>query len=219
MPKQGQYAGARRQVHFRGTGGRVKRQSATIAPGQVGDFLLVRYGLTTRKQLPKAAQETGQRFLQEVATRLPAGGVVDGERVVNDLLVTVNARVPWQFFWQVSEGWQRLRHFLGRELPAIPLEDRLRVVNLPGQEQLDRLLVQLLARRAARATTLNQVLPEAMLDRLAAGIAKDLLVDGRVRWGQVDRLLSPLGFPVDASLDSGSQEWFRQLSSLRFPGK
>lgn len=220
MPKPGRYAKTRRPVRPQRRQGRVHHQRATIVGSQLSDFLLVRYALTTRHQLPRPARESGQRFLQELTDRLPArGGFVDLQAVLAEILATVNARVPWQFFWQLSANWDQLRSFLMRELPAIPLPQRLRVSPLPSQRKFDQQLASLLARRAARATTLKAALPATMIDQLSAGIETELVKDGQLRWDRVDQLLSPYGFPLAADLDPGTRAWLDQLRHYQFPGK
>lgn len=220
MPKQGQFAGVSRQVHIRDRRHRGRQPGTVIDATQLSDFLLARYALTTRRQLPKAAQETGQRFLQELADRLPkAGGPVDSNRLLGDLLAALNPRVPWQFFWQLSANWAALRGFLAREVSAIPLRERVRLTTLPDPAGLARLLAPLVARRAARSTTLNQGLPDSVVTRLATGIEAGLWQAGQLDWAKVAQLLDPVGFPLAPGLDPGTREWLRQLSALQFPGK
>lgn len=95
MPKQGQYAQSKRQVHVKSVRQRGKIQSGrVIADHQFSDFVLARFALTSKKNLATITAASDQRFLQEFLPRLQKA---DGD-VTNALKETLQyclGRVPW----------------------------------------------------------------------------------------------------------------------------
>ena len=212
MPKQGQFAKASRQVHqktLKQRGGR--RGGQEIVEEQAGDFLLVRFALTTKKRLPKESQETLQRFLQELTPELLDSG--DGAAAVRGALDRTRGQVPWQYYYQLSAGWPLLSHFIARELPAIPLKQRRLVKNLPDGAALAARIAALLATQAA-ALTLLQAKPAATA-ALAQQLTGQLLVNGKIDWRRVAALLAPFPFTAPAGIDAGTAQWLAALSRVK----
>ena len=210
MPKQGKVAKASRQVRIKNGGGKVKRQGRLIDPDQLENFLLVRYALTARRHINPRERESCQRFLQEVASRLNGGNVVMDQfsaRLVGDLL----SQLPWQFFMQVANNWPTLRQFLGRELPAVPLRDRLRVASLPTEAEFNELLVAKLARQIAALTLLNKANSADQREMLATAMQQTLYQNGQISWAQVRVLYAPLGYTVPENVDDGTRQWLLDL--------
>ena len=210
MPKQGKVAKASRQVRIKNGGGKVKRQGRLIDPDQLENFLLVRYALTARRRINPSERESCQRFLQEVASRLNGGNVVMDQfsaRLVGDLL----PQLPWQFFMQVADNWPTLRQFLGRELPAVPLRDRLRVASLPTEAEFNELLVTKLARQIAALTLLNKANSADQREMLATAMQQTLYQNGQISWAQVRVLYAPLGYTVPENVDDGTRQWLLDL--------
>lgn len=210
MPKQGKVAKASRQVRIKNGGGKVKRQGRLIDPDQLENFLLVRYALTARRHINPSERESCQRFLQEVASRLNGGNVVMDQfsaRLVGDLL----PQLSWQFFMQVANNWPTLRQFLGRELPAVPLRDRLRVASLPTEAEFNELLVTKLARQIAALTLLNKANSADQREMLATAMQQTLYQNGQISWAQVRVLYAPLGYTVPENVDDGTRQWLLDL--------
>jgi hypothetical protein len=210
MPKQGHYASARKQVRIKNGGGKVKRQDRLIDQDQLEDFLLVRYALTIRRQIKVDQRESCQRFLQELAGRL-SGGTISMESLLNQLLVDMLAQLPWQFLMQVGINWDLLGRFLGRELPAIPLADRLLVVNMPTITQFNELVSTKLAHQIAALTLLNKPTGPEQATQLAHGLQATILKDNRVDWSKVRALMAPLGYTMPSNLDPGTTQWLLDL--------
>lgn len=181
-----------------------------IDPDQLENFLLVRYALTARRHINPSERESCQRFLQEVASRLNGGNVVMDQfsaRLVGDLL----PQLPWQFFMQVANNWPTLRQFLGRELPAVPLRDRLRVASLPTEAEFNELLVTKLARQIAALTLLNKANSADQREMLATAMQQTLYQNGQISWAQVRVLYAPLGYTVPENVDDGTRQWLLDL--------
>ena len=213
MVKQGQFAKSKRIRHLKSL--RIKRhpnQGRTIANEQFPEFLLGRYVLTTRKDLPAEARESGQRLLQELGPRLLENGGNEQAAVVSVLHFALG-RVPWQVYWQVSQSWDQLQAFLKREVPAVPLAERLRLSQLLSQTDLDKIMINLLAKQAAVATTLNQgdKLRQMMAQRLSAAIQK---AQGGIDWEKVRQLIGPLPFDPQDADDQGTRVWLTKLQDL-----
>lgn len=212
MVKQGQFAKASQRKQLKNRVIKHRHASGlTIDRSQFADFLLGRYVLTTRKQLPVSARETGQRFLQELSPRLLATQG-DERAAVAESLQYALGRVPWQFFWQIDQQWDLLSHFLRREVPAVPLKQRLLLRQPVDQDALDQLLVKLLAKQAAAATTLNR--GGLLADQLAGQLAPALQSADGVNWQQVRRLIGPLPLDASTAADEGTQTWLTKLHQL-----
>ena len=97
MPKQGHFAKSTRTKQLNDF--KVKRGATggTIDDGQLTDFLVVRFALTAKKRVQPSSRETLQRFLIEICDTLQAN---DGDlnKIIPNLLISLNARVPWQFY-------------------------------------------------------------------------------------------------------------------------
>lgn len=182
MPKQGQFAKSPRTKQLNSF--KVKRRGGgnTVSTDRLTDFLVVRFALTAKKRVAPAAQETVQRFLIELADRLvEANG--DLARLVPPLLTKLNSQVPWQFYAQVTANWDLLQRFLVKELPAVPLDQRLRVTAQLSTGQLNQLVAEQLAQKGAAATLLGRgPLPPAQTQLVAKQLLAALYRDGQVDW-------------------------------------
>ncbi|WP_251547577.1 hypothetical protein [Limosilactobacillus caecicola] len=217
MPKQGQYARQERrqmakQLHQR-RGTKARGSQRTIEPSMVTDFVIVRFRLTSGKQLAKVDQESIQRFLQEFIPRLQERDF-DFQAALRLTLQYVASRVPWQFFYQLSQQWPVLDHFLRRELPALPLAKPLIVKNWVSQEDLNQGLIALLARQSIRLTTLQSKLSPAAATPLTKKMKLAISDGNQVKWSAVSALLGMVPFPIDHHLDSGTQEWLQAIQKL-----
>ena len=212
MPKQGQFAKSTRTKQLNSF--KVKRRGGdnTIPTDQLTDFLVVRFALTAKKRVAPAAQETVQRFLIELADRLVEdnGNLV---QLVPPLLTKLNSQVPWQFYAQVTANWDLLQRFLVKELPAVPLAQRLRVTTQLSTGQLNQLVAEQLAQKGAAATLLGRgPLPPAQTQLVAKQLLAALYRDGQVDWQQVRALLAPLPYQPAADLDLPTRQWLTALA-------
>ena len=212
MPKQGQFAKSTRTKQLNSF--KVKRRGGgnTIPTDQLTDFLVVRFALTAKKRVTPAAQETVQRFLIELADRLvEANG--DLVQLVPPLLTKLNPQVPWQFYAQVTANWDLLQRFLVKELPAVPLDQRLRVTAQLSTGQLNQLVAEQLAQKGAAATLLGRgQLPPAQTQLVAKQLLAALYRDGQVDWQQVRALLAPLPYQPAPDLDLPTRQWLTALA-------
>lgn len=212
MPKQGQFAKSTRTKQLNSF--KVKRRGGdnTIPTDQLTDFLVVRFALTAKKRVAPTAQETVQRFLIELADRLVEdnGNLV---QLVPPLLTKLNSQVPWQFYAQVTANWDLLQRFLVKELPAVPLAQRLRVTTQLSTGQLNQLVAEQLAQKGAAATLLGRgPLPPAQTQLVAKQLLAVLYRDGQVDWQQVRALLAPLPYQPAADLDLPTRQWLTALA-------
>ena len=212
MPKQGQFAKSTRTKQLNSF--KVKRRGGgnTIPTDQLTDFLVVRFALTAKKRVTPAAQETVQRFLIELADRLvEANG--DLVQLVPPLLTKLNSQVPWQFYAQVTANWDLLQRFLVKELPAVPLDQRLRVTAQLSTGQLNQLVAEQLAQKGAAATLLGrEQLPPAQTQLVAKQLLAALYRDGQGDWQQVRALLAPLPYQPAPDLDLPTRQWLTALA-------
>ncbi|MFQ9705731.1 MAG: hypothetical protein ACLRX6_01355 [Limosilactobacillus pontis] len=212
MPKQGQFAKSARRKRVNNFKVRRHQQGQTIAGDQLTDFLLVRFGLTAKKRVPRAAQETVQRFLIEVSDQLVAASG-DLATLVPDLLADINHRAPWQFYMQLLPQWTLLQDFLKKELPAVPLATRCYVTTTMTTAELTQQVAKLLAEKAAAITFLKQPdIPATMRKQTSQLLVASIYAGGVIDWDKVRALLAPFPFTVDTSLDAGTQEWLQTLA-------
>lgn len=212
MPKQGQFAKSTRTKQLNSF--KVKRRGGgnTIPTDQLTDFLVVRFALTAKKRVAPAAQETVQRFLIELADRLVEdnGNLV---QLVPPLLTKLNSQVPWQFYAQLTANWDLLQRFLVKELPAVPLAQRLRVTTQLSTGQLNQLVAEQLAQKGAAATLLGRgPLSPAQTQLVAKQLLAALYRDGQVDWQQVRALLAPLPYQPAPDLDLPTRQWLTALA-------
>lgn len=212
MPKQGQFAKSTRTKQLNSF--KVKRRGGdnTIPTDQLTDFLVVRFALTAKKRVAPTAQETVQRFLIELADRLVEdnGNLV---QLVPPLLTKLNSQVPWQFYAQLTANWDLLQRFLVKELPAVPLAQRLRVTTQLSTGQLNQLVAEQLAQKGAAATLLGRgPLSPAQTQLVAKQLLAALYRDGQVDWQQVRALLAPLPYQPAPDLDLPTRQWLTALA-------
>lgn len=212
MPKQGQFAKSTRTKQLNSF--KVKRRGGgnTIPTDQLTDFLVVRFALTAKKRVAPAAQETVQRFLIELADRLVEanGNLV---KLVPPLLTKLNSQVPWQFYAQLTANWDLLQRFLVKELPAVPLAQRLRVTTQLSTGQLNQLVAEQLAQKGAAATLLGRgPLSPAQTQLVTKQLLAALYRDGQVDWQQVRALLAPLPYQPAPDLDLPTRQWLTALA-------
>ena len=212
MPKQGQFAKSTRTKQLNSFNVKRRGGGNTIPTDQLTDFLVVRFALTAKKRVAPAAQETVQRFLIELADCLVEanGNLV---QLVPSLLAKLNSQVPWQFYAQVTANWDLLQRFLVKELPAVPLAQRLRVTAQLSTARLNQLVAEQLAQKGAAATLLGRgPLPPAQTQLVAKQLLAVLYRDGQIDWQQVRALLAPLPYQPAPELDLPTRQWLTALA-------
>lgn len=212
MPKQGHFAKSMRTKQINDF--KVKRNAtgATINDEQLTDFLVVRFALTAKKRVRSGAQETVQRFLIEICDSLQEN---DGDLqvIIPSLLVSLNARVPWQFYSEILEEWDLLQKFLQKELPAVPLEKRLRIKHPVTIQEMATLIARLLARKITAITFINQpgVDPNKK-DQMVTMMLTTIYHDQTIEWDRVRLLLAPFKFEIARDLDEETKDWLKKLA-------
>lgn len=210
MPKQGHFASVSQRKRVNSF--KVKRHEAegTISEEQLTDFLVVRYALTVKKRIAPNHRETVQRFLIELADRLPqAKGNL--ATLIPTVLQELSPRVPWQFYWHLVAEWERLQVFLQKELPAVPLAIRLRITAPLSLAELQAQVAQVLARQAAAITFLQSQQAATKQSQLTQMLLATIFSKGIIDWEKVRALLAPFPFTIDPQLDQATQEWLAQL--------
>ncbi|MBB1080452.1 hypothetical protein H5S09_11130 [Limosilactobacillus sp. STM2_1] len=212
MPKQGHFAKSSQIKQLNNFKVKKRGGETVIANNQLTDFLVVRYALTLKKRVKPAYRETIQRMLIEICEQLlTANGNL--QQIVPPLLTRLNARVPWQFYLQVLAEWEALQRFLQKELPAVPLRQRLRITASISQPALEELVLQLLVKKVVAITFINQ--PQADQQRksqMVAMLTTSLFTNQQIDWKKVRALLQPFPFEIDQSLDEGTRQWLQKLS-------
>lgn len=213
MPKQGHFAKSSRLKQLNNFKVKCPQVAGNeISGDQLTDFLVVRFALTAKKRVPAVAQETSQRFLIEVSDQLTnhQGNL---SLIVPAVIRKLNPQVPWQFFQQLLANWALLQRFLVKELPAVPLNPRLRITEQVAVDELAQLVAHQLAIKGAATTLLNrpQVTP-ALKQRTTQLLLATLYQGGQVNWTQVRALLAPLPYQPPVELDASTREWLLDLS-------
>ena len=134
-------------------------------------------------------------------------------KLVPPLLAKLNSQVPWQFYGQVTANWDLLQRFLVKELPAVPLAQRLRVTAQLSTARLNQLVAEQLAQKGAAATLLGRgPLPPAQTQLVAKQLLAVLYRDGQIDWQQVRALLAPLPYQPAPELDLPTRQWLTALA-------
>lgn len=216
MVKQGKFSRVSSQKQLKN---RIKQKKQgnrrTIADEKLEEFVLVRYGLTLKKNLNKLSQETMQRFLM---IWIETGQTIESpkwsiQQLMKTTLQRVNIRVPWQFFKEMAENWGVVQHFIVKELPAVPLAQRLLVT-----DELDKVGIQkLISEQLAVNFFIDTFQEDAK--RLAGVTTEQIqqlqssfLIDDQIDWQKVQTIFDPLGYVRNTNDDVSTQEWLKQLA-------
>jgi hypothetical protein len=105
----------------------------TITWEDFSDFVIVRYQLTMAQAKPTVVTETVRRFLAVLLDNLQPERSVNLSEQLEMTLPQIGTQVPWQFYVVLAGEWAQLEKFLKKELPAVPLKQRLIVV----QDEID----------------------------------------------------------------------------------
>ena len=181
----------------------------TIKPEDFENFVLVRYGLTLKKRLTGVDKQTVQRFLQELLRDNPPAGVWDLDSVLTQTLKEVNVHVPFKFYERLVANWPEIEHFLRREIPAVPLAQRIQIY--PGSHIQEVVLRQLDANMLIFISKDNpNIFKEMTMEKMDA-LNDSLTSGGLIDWEKVADIFAPFGFDINTASDDGTRQWFDQL--------
>lgn len=214
MVKQGRFAKSsklkqikqiRRRMHH--PAGRV------IQSDQFKEFVLVRYGLTLKKKYHDSDKETMQRFLMELLDVAGTTSPWQLNRIVTETFQNVNVRVPYQFYQRVLLNWEPFVQFLNKEIPAVPLKNRVGLLGAPTADELTGIVARQLAANTLLATGNPQIMKlmtPAQIDSLVAKLTTDHLIN----WQKVAEIFEPMPFDVSTAPDEPTKGWLNQLKEL-----
>lgn len=215
MPKEGHFAKSSRTRHLNNFRVRQHQTGRLITTDQFEDYVLTRFMLTTKRDLPDQIQESNQRFLIELLPILlqKKGNISSSVRAV---LPSIAARAPWQFYWQVQEGWNQLQHFLLREIKAVPIKPQIFANDEMSMTDLAGLISQILANQLATLTTLSMPTKLRPDHTKLSQQLRTALIDGpTINWERVRSLMKPYPFEFDNSqVDGATADWLQTLAAL-----
>lgn len=104
-------------------------------------------------------------------------------------------------------------HFLQRELPAVPLAERVRVTSTIPTDKLVSMVTDLLVKRIVTITFIKQPnTSRAVKDKMAVMLRQAVFDGHEIDWQRVKALLAPFQYKVDQQLDEGTKKWLTELS-------
>lgn len=214
MVKQGHYARSSRKQRVRQLKQHHQVQAdCVIEPTAITEFLLVRYHLTRGKKQRPVVRKTMQQFLTQWLALTASTSTWSVTEITAKTLQQFNLQLPWQGYAIVSEAWADFQVFLVKEVPAVPLQERLRLVEPLSTEQWQQLLSQQLAVNALlgllgkNEQQLSQ-LTTAQIRQLQTSIQTATGID----WVKVASLLAPTSKNV--TVTAQNKTWFGQLEKL-----
>lgn len=146
MVKQGRFARSSKMKQIKAIRKRMHQPAGrTIHPDEFENFVLVRYGLTLKKRLKGIHKETVQRFLQEMLADTPIDQNWQLTDILGKTLRRIGNKVPFQFYRVITNDWPEIQHFLQREIPAVPLTERIIVSDPVDDTQLQEIVSTALA--------------------------------------------------------------------------
>lgn len=214
MPKEGQFAKSSRILKLNNFHQRRHQPGRLISNSQFDDYVLARFMLTTKRDLPRNIQESNQRFLIELLPQLRRfhGHIKNS---VQKILPGMVARAPWQFFKQIQAGWTKIQHFLFCELKAVPVKPQVFASDGLTDKELANLISKILANQMASLMTLN--LPKKARPNhqvLAHQLRAGFMLNSNIDWSKVRSLMIPYPFQFDASeVDTETANWLKHLAS------
>lgn len=214
MVKQGRFAKSSKLKQIKQIRRRLHHQPGrVIGPEQFQNFVLVRYGLTLKKKYRHSDKETMQRFLIELLGVAGAGPTWPMATLVTKTFSQIGIRVPYQFYRQVLKNWESFNHFLEREIPAVPLKERISLIDLASTADVEQIILRQLAANTLFSTgnpQLIKLMRPAQLDFLVANLSSDQAID----WQKVKAVFEPIGFDTTTAPDSATQQWLNELKEL-----
>ncbi len=215
MPKQGKYAKSSRIKQIKQIRKRAHKQNgAVISDDELENFILVRFGLTSKKNLPLSVKESIQRLLIEIVNQGKNYKIWDLTSMIRNVLKKIGIRAPWQFYRQISENWQTLQLFILKEVPVVPLKKRIIVKEELSSSEFDNLVADQLAANVLLTTLGNDSHLLSSLNPQQVGQMKlSLLNENKINWDRVASAFDPIPFDVSSAPDEATKEWLQELIS------
>lgn len=213
MVKQGRFARSSKMKQIKAIRKRMHQPAGrTIHPDQFQDFVLVRYGLTLKKRLRGIDKETVQRFLQELLVVTPIDQTWALPTILRATLRSIGNKVPYQFYRIVTKEWTEVQHFLQREIPAVPLENRILVTDPVSDNQLQEIVsAELAGNTMVEMVHDNPAMQKMVTDEPYTTLQTNLLNDGKIDWQKVAAVSTPIHFDPEVAGDAGTRQWLEQL--------
>lgn len=215
MVKQGHYAGVSRQTKRK----QLKQHhqvkaDRTIDSTTVGDFLLVRYHLTQGRQQRPVLRKTMQHFAQQWfrVAQTTSGSTWSEPMITKQTLQQFNRQLPWQGYALINQAMPAWHAFLAKEVPAVPLAERLQLTPLSTADWQGLLSQQLAVNALLGLLGAQQQLAQVTTAQVEQ-LQVSLISDGQLDWAKIASLLAPIT-SLAADADAGTQTWFAQLATL-----
>lgn len=216
MVKQGHYAKSSRKKMVRQfKQHHAQHEARAIDPLKIKDFLLVRYHLTQAKQQRVVVQKTMQQFFGnwlDLATAPENGQIWDVTALTKQTLQLSGYQVPWQYYAILNQQFSGWQDFLLKEVPAVPLEDRLSVIKPLTPTTWQASLSQQLAVNGLIGTWGREHLAQVTAEQVSQ-LQTSLVKDGHMDWAAVAAVCAPIQIDL-ASFDQGVQGLIRRLEKL-----
>ncbi|CAM4288195.1 hypothetical protein [Weissella hellenica] len=214
MVKQGRYAGVQSNKQGRSIRQRLTKSIANKVTRQdVGEFVQGRYVLTQRGT-SALVDETMQRFLSTWLLQAASTDVAvwDIKEITQQTLTRTANQVPWQFYAIIVKQWDKLSHFLIKEIPAVPIATPIKLV----QQVFD--IRALVSQQLAINWYLARFKTESQLATIKATdisqLVKSFVVADEIVWQNVAVVYSTIPFVINTN-DIKTQKWLVKLNSLQ----
>ncbi|WP_152551062.1 hypothetical protein [Secundilactobacillus oryzae] len=218
LVKQGQFAGSSSQKKIKNKlRHKQKKTGQSIESTDLEAFVVGRYRLTQSKQLSQVKQEALQRYLMvwlETAQAISAQPWLI-QQITKSTFQRINIRLPWQFYMVISDNWMALQRFIVREIPAVPLSDRLIVTDEVNSDQIDTMVAEQLA--------VNFFIDTFKTDtKRLAGVTTEqirqlqtsFLTEDQLDWTKVRGLFTPIGYVREKQDDELTKKWLATLAKI-----
>ncbi|KRL20364.1 hypothetical protein [Lentilactobacillus kisonensis] len=214
MVKQGRFAKSSKLKQIKQIRRRMHHPAGRIIqPDQFEEFVLVRYGLTLKKKYKGTDKETMQRFLMEVLAAAAGQNSWRLTAIIPETFKRINVRVPYQFYQRVLRNWDPFVQFLNREIPAVPLKDRIVLSGSLTEEQLNGIIASQLAANTLLATGNTQLLKMVTAEQTDS-LEKSLMTGNQVDWQKVAKVFNPIPFDTSTAPDQRTKQWLDSLKEL-----
>ncbi|MBZ2200201.1 hypothetical protein CLI91_02335 [Lentilactobacillus hilgardii] len=215
MVKQGKFAKSSKLRQIKEIKrARQEKSDRTITEKQFGKFIFVRYGLTMKAKMIGTDKETMQRFLIEWVDHAPKDKNWSIKALAVNTLKKINVRVPYQFYRAVVRNWSKYQRFLKREIPAVPLKQRILLTDTLTTEEFEQLVARQLAANILLSTLGNnpQLMQQINLEQVA-DLSKNLMTENGkgIDWQKVQSVFKPMPFDMSTAPDTPTKNWLGHL--------
>ena len=122
-------------------------------------------------------------------------------------------QVPWQFYALLATEWSRTQKFLNKEVPAVPLNERIIVTD--DVTDVPEKIAQQLA--INWFLMMFATMPErlaAVTEQQVADTKQSFLQDGAINWANVATVYSTTPFIMPDDVDEATKTWLTDLQTL-----